>query len=413
MLKFTCPLMRTKHSRIIFKPAVLVFLFIQSSFASTYTLNSILESMTHNDTLSKVLKQQSLALEAKNKADTASEPLEVFVEGTRANPFIGKSGNEYAVGVTKNIMLGSIQDDERKITRLSNQAYLLEEEKNILNFINTIKNIYHQHCLDQDNYRSSNRNHQDFKKLFQKKQKAYQYQEISKIELMQLEIEKNNLYTQLQEIKMRKETSKKNLLMLSNIAYNPDAKLSCQDMYPISANVKLENTFELSNEAHDKRVQSTHQALERYSNHIDSIGISAQYTEELDMDKYTVGLSIPLNFTSSKNEEERAAAMYENSAITLKHEQLIKEKTSLLIQLKSQLKNSVLTLKSLENNYRNYQQNLLPLMKKSYDLGEISVVEYILTKQRFYQFKEEIYNTKKSYYDTLFKLYTLSEKKDK
>lgn len=405
--------MRTKHSRIIFKPAVLVFLFIQSSFASTYTLNSILESMTHNDTLSKVLKQQSLALEAKNKADTASEPLEVFVEGTRANPFIGKSGNEYAVGVTKNIMLGSIQDDERKITRLSNQAYLLEEEKNILNFINTIKNIYHQHCLDQDNYRSSNRNHQDFKKLFQKKQKAYQYQEISKIELMQLEIEKNNLYTQLQEIKMRKETSKKNLLMLSNIAYNPDAKLSCQDMYPISANVKLENTFELSNEAHDKRVQSTHQALERYSNHIDSIGISAQYTEELDMDKYTVGLSIPLNFTSSKNEEERAAAMYENSAITLKHEQLIKEKTSLLIQLKSQLKNSVLTLKSLENNYRNYQQNLLPLMKKSYDLGEISVVEYILTKQRFYQFKEEIYNTKKSYYDTLFKLYTLSEKKDK
>ena len=413
MLKFTCPLMRTKHSRIIFKPAVLVFLFIQSSFASTYTLNSILESMTHDDTLSKVLKQQSLALEAKNKADTASEPLEVFVEGTRANPFIGKSGNEYAVGVTKNIMLGSIQDDERKITRLSNQAYLLEEEKNILNFINTIKNIYHQHCLDQDNYRSSNRNHQDFKKLFQKKQKAYQYQEISKIELMQLEIEKNNLYTQLQEIKMRKETSKKNLLMLSNIAYNPDAKLSCQDMYPISANVKLENTFELSNEAHDKRVQSTHQALERYSNHIDSIGISAQYTEELDMDKYTVGLSIPLNFTSSKNEEERAAAMYENSAITLKHEQLIKEKTSLLIQLKSQLKNSVLTLKSLENNYRNYQQNLLPLMKKSYDLGEISVVEYILTKQRFYQFKEEIYNTKKSYYDTLFKLYTLSEKKDK
>lgn len=405
--------MRTKHSRIIFKPAVLVFLFIQSSFASTYTLNSILESMTHNDTLSKVLKQQSLALEAKNKADTASEPLEVFVEGTRANPFIGKSGNEYAVGVTKNIMLGSIQDDERKITHLSNQAYLLEEEKNILNFINTIKNIYHQHCLDQDNYRSSNRNHQDFKKLFQKKQKAYQYQEISKIELMQLEIEKNNLYTQLQEIKMRKETSKKNLLMLSNIAYNPDAKLSCQDMYPISANVNLENTFELSNEAHDKRVQSTHQALERYSNHIDSIGISAQYTEELDMDKYTVGLSIPLNFTSSKNEEERAAAMYENSAITLKHEQLIKEKTSLLIQLKSQLKNSVLTLKSLENNYRNYQQNLLPLMKKSYDLGEISVVEYILTKQRFYQFKEEIYNTKKSYYDTLFKLYTLSEKKDK
>lgn len=413
MLKLILSTIETKNRTNMFKHTVLFFLFMQSSFASTYTLNTILKSISQESSLSKVLQQQSLALEAKNKADTASEPLELFVEGTRANPFIGKSGNEYAVGVAQKIMLGSIRDEEQKITRLSNQAYLLEEEKSILNFKNTIKNIYHQHCLDEQNYRSSNRSYQDFKKLYEKKKKAFKYQEISKIELMQLEIEKNNLYTQLQEIKMQKEISKKNLLILSDIAYKPNTKLSCQDMYPIRTNVKLENSFGLSNEAHEKRIQSTQQALKRYSNHIDSIAVSAQYTEELDMDKYTVGLSIPLNFTSSKNEEERVAAMYQNSTLSLKHEQLIREKKSLLMQLKSQLRNSVLTLNSIKKNYQNYQQNLLPLMKKSYELGEISVVEYILTKQRSYQLKEEVYNTKKAYYDMLFKLYTLSENKDK
>jgi L,D-peptidoglycan transpeptidase YkuD (ErfK/YbiS/YcfS/YnhG family) len=56
------------------------------------------------------------------------------------------------------------------------------------------------------------------------------------------------------------------------------------------------------------------------------------------------------------------------------------------------------------------EKNLLPLLKRSYDLGETSVVEYLLSKQRSKQLKEEIYNTKKAYYTLLFKLYTLSEK---
>lgn len=413
MSNFIISTMKTLRRKPLFKQSVLFFLLLQTSFASTYTLNNILGSIEKDGSLSKVLQQEGLALEAKNQANTVTDPLELFVEGTRANPIIGKSGNEYAVGVSQKVMLGSVQEDEQMITRLANQAYLLEEEKNILDFRNTIKNNYHQHCLDKQKYRSFVKNYQNFETLYKKKQKAFKYQEISKIELMQLEIEKNNLYTQLQEIKMQKEISKRNLLMLSNIADASNATLSCQDMYPIKANVQLDNSFKLSKEAHEKRVQSTQQALKRYSSSMDSINISAQYTEELDMDKYTIGLSIPLNFTSSKNEKERAAAMYQNSAISLKHEQLLRGKRSVLMQFRSQLNNSALTLRSLQKNYRNYQKNLLPLMKKSYDLGEISVVEYLLTEQRSYQLIEEIYNTKKAYYEMLFKLYTLSEKKDK
>ena len=229
---------------------------------------------------------------------------------------------------------------------------------------------------------------------------------------MQLEIEKNSLYAQLQEIKMQQDISKQNLFMLSKIHYTESTKLSCKDMYPIRTRVKLGKPFQLSKEAYDKRVQSTHEALDRYSNSIDAVSLSAQYTEELDIDKYTVGLSIPLNFTSERSEQERAAAMYQNSAISFKHEQTMTEKKSLLSQLKSQLKGKALMLKTLKRNYQNYQKDLLPLIKKSYDLGETSVIEYLLNRQRSYQLRQEIYATKKAYYNTLFKLYTLSEKKD-
>jgi hypothetical protein len=163
---------------------------MQAGYASTYTLNSVLKSAEQHNTLSKALQQESLALEAKNKANTASDPLELFGEGTKAYPNGGGSGNEYAVGVSKKFILGNIQEQEQKVTRLSNQAYLLEEERNILNFKNGLKNIYHQHCLDSQNYRSFKQSYQEFVTLYKKKQKAYKYQEISKTELMQLEIAK-------------------------------------------------------------------------------------------------------------------------------------------------------------------------------------------------------------------------------
>ena len=396
----------------IMKQIVLFLLLMQAGHASTYTISKVLKSAAQQNSLSKALEQDSLALEAKNKASTASDPLELFGEGTKAYPHAGGSGNEYAVGVSKKFIFGNIQEQEQKVTRLSNQAYLLEEERNILNFKNGLKNIYHQHCLDGQNYRSFEQSYQEFVKFYKKKQKAYKYQEISKTELMQLEIEKNSLYAQLQEIKMQQDISKQNLFMLSKINYTESTKLSCKDMYPIRTNVKLGNTFQLSKEAYDKRVQSTHEALDRYSNSIDSVSLSAQYTEELDVDKYTVGLSIPLNFTSARSEEERAAAMYQNSAISFKHEQTMTEKKSLLAQLRSQLKSNALMVKMLKNNYQNYQKNLLPLIKKSYNLGETSVIEYLLNRQRSYQLRQEIYATKKAYYNTLFKLYTISEKKD-
>lgn len=394
------------------KHTILLLAVVHTSLASTYSLDTLLRTVADDGTLTKSLQQKRLALEAKNRANTASEPIALYAQGTRANPLLGSGGYEHTVGVTKKFMLGSIQEKDRKITRLANQAYLLDEEKSVLSFNNTIKNIYHHHCLDRKNYRSFYKSYQAFKTLYTKKEKAFAHQEISKVELMQLAMEKKRLYAQLQALASQKEMSKKSLFILSNIPFGKSDKLSCKDLYPIRSKVKLNDTFALSNEAYRKRIESTQKTVERYSSSIDSIDISTQYTKELDMDRYTVGVSIPLNFTSSKNEQERVAAMYENTNITLKHEQNMREKKSQLSQLRSRLKSTTTTLSSLQNMLQNYQKNLLPLMKKSYDLGETSVIEYLLNRQKSYELRREILNTQKTYYSLLFELYTLSEQKD-
>jgi len=396
------------------KQLLLVALLIQLSQASTLTLKKVLASANSNNTLIQAKEQERLLLEARNLADTSLDPLELFGSAANANPAMGKDEFEYSIGLSKQLPLGNTQEEEQSINRLNNEASLLEEDKKILNFENGLKSLYHNHCLDNKYYKVSKQNYQQFVKLYKKKQKAYKYQEISKAELMQLEIEKNRLYAKLQEIEMNQMISKQKLFVLGRINNANSTTLSCRDIYPIRENIKLnENKFQLSKEAHTKRLKSTQMALESHSRSLDSINLSVQYDKEIDIDRYGVGISIPLNFTSRRSEQERAAAMYESSALGFQHEQTMLEKKSRLLELKSYLNSKARMLKTLKNNHHNYKKQLLPLIKKSYDLGETSVIEYLLNRQKSYQLRQEIYATKKAYYNTLFKLYTLSEMKDK
>ncbi|MBT8349505.1 MAG: TolC family protein, partial [Sulfurovum sp.] len=127
---------------------------------------------------------------------------------------------------------------------------------------------------------------------------------------------------------------------------------------------------------------------------------------------YSIGVSIPLAFTSQRSEQERAAALHHNSAISFNHEQTMLEKKSMFSEMKNTLKSKAMIIRSLKKNLYDYKKNLLPLIKKSYELGESSVIEYLLNRQNYHQLKQELFATKKAYYHTLFTLYTFSEMKD-
>ena len=389
---------------------ILLLVVTYISEASTMTLKTILESANKHNAISKSLRHDALAMQSRNLANTASDPLVLYGEGTRAHPELGDKGYEYAIGLSKNIKLGNIQAQEEKIARLSNEASLLETQSSMIDFHNTLKNLYHHYCIDTQSYGSLKQNYNDLVTLYKKKQKAYRYQEIAKTELLQLESEKNRLHAQLQKMKMMKNINKEKLFMLSKVRYSAKTRLSCKDLYPIRSSVKLKDTFRLSKSAYKKRLASTKERMKRYSHALESVNVSAQYGKELDIDKYTIGVSVPLSFTSKRSEHEKAAAMYRHSALEYGYEQKMREKQSMLRELQTQLKSHAFMVKSVSKNYKNYKKSVLPLIKKSYDLGETSVIEYLLNRQKLYALAEEVYMTKKAYYNTLFTLYTVSEK---
>ncbi|PHS32899.1 MAG: hypothetical protein COA92_06020 [Sulfurovum sp.] len=391
---------------------ILIGLSLNFTYASTLTLHKLLLSADEHNVMSKSFDQQALAMRAQSLSDTSDNPFGLYLEGSRARPKFGTDGYEYAIGISKNIKLGNIQSQERTIANLQTEASRIESEKVLIDFRNGLKNLYHTHCLDVQNYRNIKQSYNDLLILYKKKEKAYKYQEVSKVELMQLENEKNRLLAQVKKMKMMQDISKQKILMLSRIGYGNNTNLSCKDVYPIRSKIKLDHSFSLSKEAKEKRLQSAKKSLIRYDNALESVTINGQYGKELDVDRYTIGISLPLNFTSERNEHARAAAMHKASAIEYGFEQAMLEKTSLLKEFKAQLYSQALIIQSLSKNYRNYKKKLLPLIKKSYSLGETSVIEYLLNRQQLYTLSQELHTHKKAYYNTLFRLYSLSEKKD-
>jgi hypothetical protein len=374
------------------------------------TLHEILNDARKQNTMSQAIKAEGRSLEAKNLADTQTAPLTFNQSLSRANS-VGISGYEHEISLSKEFKLGDIQRLEQKQNRLSNEAYLIEQERYLVGFDNRLKNLYHQHCLDVQYLNSFQESYKKFLVLYHKKEKAFKYDEIAKTELLQLKFEKNKLKIILDDLKRQQASSKSQLLLLTT--FNSSESLFCQDIYPIVQRVHLaEESFQISQKAHEKRIESTQAGLNRYGKDFESIEVSMGYTKELQSDIYTIGVSIPLNLSSNKSEHERASLMHQSSALTLQNEQYLRDKKEEIEALQSRLSRGFKIIEAQKRNIEEYANTLLPLMKKSYDYAESSVLEYLLSQNKLYTLEQELLEKQKEYYETLFQLYSMSEVKE-
>ena len=384
--------------------------FLSISHAQEVTLSDILQNTEQKKLLSQRISEEGLALASKNLADTEIDPLTFNQSIARANG-IGISGYQHEISFSKNFKLGNIQELEQQQNRLNNEAYLLEQEKSLLTFDSRLANLYHQHCLGRAYVNSFEETLANFSELYAKKQRAYEQDEIAKTELLQLEFEKNRLQSTLDNLRAKSQNAQQQILSLTSL--NLSDRLSCQDIYPIKAEVHLSSdAFKLSQEAYNKRISSTQVGLKRYSQKLESIEVSMGYANELDMDIYTVGVSIPLNLSTRKSEYERASLMHQSSAITLQNEQYLLNKKQKIQALEAELKRRVANIEAQEQNIAYYSSSVLPLMKKSYDYGESTIIEYLLTQQKLTTLQQELLEKQKAYYQTLFQLYSMSETKE-
>ncbi len=391
-----------------------IFVLFNTISASSYSLQNIEEKLQKTHPLYLSIEEQKSANLAKIRGEYASNPYVLSGSGAKAKPSNNDEEFEYSVEVGKTFLLGDAKAKSLNIAKLNNEAISLELERELLAFSNHVKLLYHTSCLSKEQREFFEESYSDFEKLYTKKEKAYKYQEISKKELLSLKIEKAVLKQKLQSLKADEEISKFALLDLLELKNKGSNELFCHDLYPMEfSETNSPNIFLLSKRAYKAKILGARKSAKLYDRRFESIDISAGYDNEIDMERYGIGVSLPLSFTSKTNEYKKIAALHNQKVLKLQQQNMFLEKERKFKQLKSKLENEKNIIHLTEDNIHAYETELLPLVKKSYQFGKSSVVEYLLSKQKLWQLYETLNINKKIYYETLFELYTVAEIKEK
>lgn len=381
---------------------------VQMGYGDSYSLSDIINNIESKNELANSLGYKKKSLDSANAFNVAGEPFVLGLGTNKAKPNYEKDGVEYQVSLSKNIAIGNGRDLEKRAGNLSNEATLIEDSKQLIEQNNRVQNMYHQSCLDTRNYTLFRSEYNDFVKLYNKKRKAYRYGEISKLELMQLDMEMSEITRVLEEKRAKEQTSRDFVLQLASL--DGGSKLLCNDTFKIKGKFELgDDLFALSREANRKKSDSNKLYIAKSSNNFNSVDLSSFYVSELTQEKYGIGISLPLEFSSLKREHQKSSLMYQNSELESLWKYKMKQNMEQVNSLLYTLKIEHLKFIGLNENIKNYRNKLLPLSKKSYDYGESSVIEYLMARQKLYTLQNDLYDTEKKYYTTLFDLYNIVE----
>jgi len=381
--------------------------------ASSISLNNILQKLRYEHPMAKSIQEYQDAYNAENNANSSRKALQISAEEAYTSPDFAESGYEYKVGIQQSFMHPSVKKSLLKSARYESDAKILNLKHSFLLLKNNVRLLYHISCLDQKAIKQYKTSYEAFKTLYLKKEKAYRYGEISKKELLQLQIELDRLKNEYKHYRSEEKISRNNLQSTILLPIFQNKPLSCQDTYKVIERLTLNNTQDsLQVQSLNKKIQSVESDFNRFNTMFDSFTLSASYQEELNTNRFILGLSIPLSFTSSINKENRAAALYKKSAFTYEREGIQLQKSSKIALLKKRLQQEFQDIEALNSMLERYEGELMPLVERGYQLGEDSAIEYLLSKREIWKFKAQLIKHYKNYYQTLFRLYSVLEIKD-
>lgn len=393
----------------------LLFLFTSTMYlsASTITLDEILQKIKYEHPTAKSIQAYEDTYAAQNQAGSSREALQFSAQGAYAKPDRDESGYEYSVGIQQNFMHPSVKQSALKSARYQSDAEILKLKHSFLLLQNEVRLLYHLSCLDHKALKQYQASFEAFQTLYKKKEKAYHYGEISKKELLQLQIESDRLKNEYRQYKNEEKISRDHLQSKILLPFFEEKTLYCEDTYAITDTLASDNKEEsLQEQSLDKKILSAKSDYSRFDTLFDSFALSASYQEELDTNRFILGLTVPMNFTSSANEKNRAAALHKRSALQYQKEGLTLEKASKTALLKKQLAQNYQEIETLTSMLKRYEHELMPLIERGYRLGEDSAIEYLLSQREMWRFKKELIQAYKHYYEMLFELYSVLEIKE-
>ena len=324
----------------------------------------------------------------------------------------GDKGSEYAIGVSQDIAHPFANSNKDAAVEAKSRAIEQGAAYAIDILTLDIEKIYHQACVSKEMSQSLQRVYDEQSESFLKLRKAYEFGEISKKELLFNKLD-------LAKTKQRVTTYKREYISeLSNLQEAVESleigDLVCNDLMKITKEIELKGVDEhslikeLSYE--QKEAKSFY---DMYNPTLSAIGYELLYEKELGASRYTFGISVPLDFSSSKAQIQRAEYLHKNAS-------LLAKKDALIIEIQNSLMASKKKLKTLYEEFVLLDEEILPmslelkdLAKKSLYEGHSSVLKFLDATRSYSNTTIELQEIKKDYYNELFELYKKADMRGK
>ncbi len=351
----------------------------------------------------KVILEKTKSEIAQNEMSTSYEAPELGLGVAQIEDSV-ENGVEYSIEFTQNILHPFSSSKKQKGIDLLG-ASINQELKHKIHVLELDAILrYHKTCVSKEMQEKAEVLYAKQNNRYQQIKKAYDLGEISK---------KNLLFNKLDLLKLKqRQSGYKNiyLMELLNLQEAIDnlsiTSVSCNDLFELKEDIEL---FNISEHSELKKVEyqkrSTRALYDVYDSTFQSIGYGVGFEQELDAQRFSISLNIPLNSLSSQNEKQKAQYLHMNSAYNV-------EKDSLQKQIESRTNLLQLNVKSLYNRYSTLYTEILPLnlelanlSKLAYSEGEGTIMEYLDATRSYSENLLEMLEIKKNYYVELFKLY--------
>ncbi|HUH41984.1 MAG TPA: TolC family protein [Sulfurimonas sp.] len=348
------------------------------------------------------------------KEQTKSDIAQAEYLGSYNAPYLGLSisnadesndnGEEYSVGISQEIAHPFASSS--KVVAVQAKSRAIEQGASYALDILTLEvaKKYHQACISKEISQSLQTLYDEQNESFFKLQKAYEFGEISKKELL---FNKLDLAKTQRSVTTYKRAYITELSNLQEMIDNLDIEeLECNDLAKITKEIELKRVDEHALIKEITYEQNSAKSFYNvYNSTFSTIGYELLYEKELDTTRYTFGISVPLDFLSSKAELQRAEYLHKDVS-------LIAKKEYLTLEIQNSLKTSALKLKTLYEEFVLLEENVLPmslelkdLAKKSLMEGHSSVLEYLDATRSYSKISLEFQEIKKDYYNELFEFY--------
>jgi len=351
----------------------------------------------------KVIQENKKSQIAQNEITSSYEAPELGFSLAHAKDSV-ENGVEYSVSLSQNIEHPFSMSKKQRGVDLLTSSIKQEANHEIHLLELEVISRYHKTCVSKEMIEKAELLFTKQNDRYKQFQKAYALGEISK---------KNLLFNKLDLVKLKqRQIGYENIYLMEflNLQEAIDnleiTSISCDDLVEIKEDLKF---LDITEHSEIKKItfqeNSAKAFYEVYNSNFQSIGYGVGFDQELDTKRISVGINIPLNALSSKNEKLRVQYLHMNSAY-------VNEKNSLTEQLKSQINLLQLNVRALYNNYITLSTDILPLnlelvnlSKLAYSEGEGTIMEYLDATRSYSENVLEMLEVKKNYYVELFELY--------